>query len=441
VAASRLPLGSGDFGTAGPTYVRAVDPGERWMALCQARNDTDGDGKIEIQVGHHGKLFGDAMELYLVLGGGDGTRIDALAGHSDDGRWLAIVRAGKVELVDGTTGEARELRDADAVSDGRPGAPHRAARFAGNRLLYIRPGSAGDDKLVVHDPATHAEREIAVPGRLWRIDGGGDRLARVYTIPRGEDFPRLSTTLDAGECVGPAMSYSTYGQRGPAPTDHWLDLDTGAEVLGDGGEVAVGTTLVRAPADGALYLGGEQIAPPACRAQLLAVLPSPVRVIAICGEKQQARIVLLGKGLRQDLASIDRDTDHYGGLDAALRPATGVVCDAGLHCIATATNQSIDLQGGVAEYAWGTKLYVVHATLSSRSHEVIDVATGKRTPIRAADKRLAEGKFLVDYEYKLVDLDTATVLGKVPGALRVSAAGHALVSTGKDAGPLRWIAP
>jgi hypothetical protein len=167
-----------------------------------------------------------------------------------------------------------------------------------------------------------------------------------------------------------------------------------------------------------------------------------VRVIAICGEKKQAKILLLGKGLRQELASIDRDNDHYGGLDSALTPTPRVVCDAGLHCIATATNQSIDLKGGVAEYAWDRKLYVVHATMSSRKHEIIDVDTGARTPIKAADEKLSSGKYVVDYEDNLVDLETAKVLGKVPGAMRVSSTGRVLVSpSGKGQGPLQWKAP
>ena len=77
----------------------------------------------------------------------------AFASRSKDGRWLAIVQGDKVGLVDAQTGELFELRGADAAPDGRPGAPHRAAMFAGNRLLYIRHPAAGDDKLVVHDPA------------------------------------------------------------------------------------------------------------------------------------------------------------------------------------------------------------------------------------------------------------------------------------------------
>jgi hypothetical protein len=440
-AAGHLPIGSGDFGTAGPTFLRAADPGERWLALCQARSDTDGDGKVEIHVGHHGAIFGDKMDLYLVLGGGAGTPIDALAGSSEDGRWLAIVRSGKVELVDAQSGEIFELPGADAQSDGRPGAPHRAAMFAKDRLLYIRHVPGGNDRIVVHDPKDHSEREIPVPGRLWRIDYKPDRIAHIYTVPSGQQFPMLQTTLDAGECIGPAMSYSTYGNRGPKPTERWIDLASGKELAADGGEVAVGATIVRAPSDGALYFDSDQIAPPSCRAQLLAVMPQPVRAIAICGEKKQAKIFLLGKGLQKALASIDRENDHYSGIERALAPATGVVCDAGLHCVATATSQYIDLKGGVAEHAWGSKLYVVRATMSSRRHEIIDVDTGTRTPIKAADLRLAQGKLIVDYDYNLVDIETGKILGKVPGALRVSAKGRVLRPVGKSDGPLRWSGP
>jgi hypothetical protein len=442
-ATDRLPLGSagGDLGAAGPTFVRSADAEERWVALCQARSDTDGDGKIEIHVGHHGEVFGDQMSLYLVLGGGAGTPIDALASRSADGRWLAIVRGGKVELVDAQTGDAFALRGADAEPDGRPGAPHRAAMFAKNRLLYIRHVDGKDDRLVIHDPADHAEREIAVAGRIWRIDGGADRIARVYTVPRDQAFPKLQTTLDAGECIGSPMSYSTYGNRGPKPTERWIDLDTGKELAADGAEAAVDATLVRAPADGALYLDTDQIAPPSCKPQLLAVMPQPVRVIAICGQKKQAKIVLAGKGLYQELASINRDTDHYSGLGDSPAPAPGVVCGSGLHCVATASNKYVDLKGGVTEHAWGSKLYVVHATMSSRKHEIIDTTTGARAPIKTADRRLAEGRFLVDYDHNLVDLDAVRVLGKVPTALRVSARGRVLKAAAEDTGPLRWIAP
>ena len=436
-SAHRLAIGNGDFGTAHPTILRRVDPDERWMALCQARKDTDGDGKIEFHVGHHGATFGDTLDQYLVLGGGPGTLIDALVDASDDMRWIAILRGGTLELVDSTTGEIFGMKNADVASDNRPGAPHRAGMFAGDRLLYVRHRTAGD-ALVVHELATHTEREIAVPDRLWRIGSAG-KLTQLYTVP-GNDFPQLRTSLDAGECLGAPMSYSTGGQSGPQPTERVIDLDQGKVAAASGVITVIDATVVREKA-GALYLDNDEIAPATCKPQVLAMLKAPARVIAICGAKKQAKVLLLGKGLRVELASIDRDKDNYEDFTGALEPATGVVCDAGLHCVATKTNARIDLKGGVAEYAFGNKLYVVHATMSSRTHEIIDVATGTRTPIKSSDKKLAAGRYLIDYDDRLIDLETATVGPKVTDPRRLSAAGRVLRFATPDTGPVRWTKP
>jgi hypothetical protein len=434
-----LPIGSGAYGTAHPAVLRSYDRNERWMALCQARKDTDGDGKIEVHSGHHGGLFGDAMQLYLILGGGEGTPIEAVPGVSKDGRYLAVVRDRKLWVVDGQTGAQRELAGADVESDGRPGAPHRAAVFSGDQLLYIRHAELGDT-LVIHDPATHAEKEVAIADRIWRLVGETAGLAQVVTVPRGQGFPKLMTSLDAGECLGPPMSYSTGGQLGPKPVFTWYALDTGKAVSADGIVAAIGSSLVRAPKDGALYLDGDQLAPPSCTPQLLAVMPSPPRVIAICGQKKQAKILLLGKGLSKELASIDRDTDHYGDLDDMLE-SDGIVCGSGLHCVATATGAPLDLKGGVTEYVHGTRAYVVHATMSTRTHEIIDVATGLRTPTKGADKKLAAGTWIVDYNDQLVDLTTGKVGGKVKDVLRLGATGRVLRGGGDLQGPLTWSAP
>lgn len=438
-ATSGLPIGTGASGTAHPAVLRAFDRNERWMALCQARKDTDGDGKIEVQSGHHGGLFGDAMQLYLILGGGEGTPIDALPGSSKDGRHLAAVRDGKLWLIDGQTGEQRELAGADVESDGRPGAPHRAAVFSGTKLLYIRHTDTGD-KLVVHDPATHTEKEFAIADRIWRLVGETDGLAQVVTVPQGQGFPKLMTSLDAGECLGPPMSYSTGGQMGPKPTFQWYALDTGKAMPAEGIVAAVGSSLVRAPKDGALYLDTDQIAPATCTPQVLAVMPSPPRVIAICGQKKQAKILLLGKGLSKELASIDRENDHYGDLEDMLE-SDGIVCGSGLHCVATATNTPLDLKGGVVEYVHGNQAYVVHATMSSRKHEIIDVGTGMRTPTKGADKKLAAGTWIVDYNDNLVDLTTGKVGGKVKDVLRLGATGRVLRGGGQMKGPMTWSAP
>jgi hypothetical protein len=436
-----LPVGKGDYGTANPLFIRAADKAERWVAMCQARKDTDGDGKIEVHTGHHGGLFGDGMQLYLAIGGGPGTEIDALASRSEDERWLAVLRDKKLWLVDGETGAQTPLVDADIESDNRPGAPHRAAVFSGTKLLYTRH-RAGGDALVIHDVATHAEREIKVLDRIWRMIPDSASLAQIVTVPQGQGFPRLMTSLDAGECLGPPMSYSTGGQTGPKPAFEYVDLDA-AKVIAkpDGAIATIGKVFVRAPKDGALYLDNDQIAPPTCAPQLLATMPSPPRVIAICGAKQQAKVLLLGKGLSKEMASIDRDKDHYKGHDDALAPGTGVACDSGLHCVVLATNAIVDLKGGVAGYAWGNKLYVTNATLSSRSHTIIDVATGARVKANGTDKKMAAGKYIIDYSDHLLDLETNTDLGKVTGVIRLGTTGRVLREAGKPGeGPLRWSA-
>jgi hypothetical protein len=440
--AGGLPIGQGVFGTANPTILRGYDKQERWMALCQARKDTDGDGKIEIHTGHHGDMYGDEFALYLILGGGEGTAIDGLPATSKDGRYLAVLRDKQLWLVDGQTGAQRALAGADIESDGRPGAPHRAAIFSGDKLMYIKHAAKGDT-VVVHDPATGAEKSIALADRVWRLIPESDQLAQIVTVPQGQGFPQLMTSLAAGECLGPPMSYSTGGQRGPKPTFAYYDLATGMPVKADGIVATIGSTFVRAPKDGALYLDNDQIAPPTCAPQVLAVMPSPPRVIAICGQKKQAKILLLGKGLSKELASIDREKDRYGGLDDAIDPATGVVCDGGLHCIGVAQGNVVDLKGGVAEYTYGDKVYLVHASLSSRTHEIVDAVTGKRTPTKGADKKIAAGNWLIDYNDNLVDLTTGAIKGQVKGALRLATTGRVVKwPNGKDMqGPLSWSAP
>lgn len=412
------------------------------MSVCQARKDTDGDGKIEIHTGHHGDLYGDAMEQFLIFGGGSGIPIDYFVGRSESGDTIAAIHDQKLWLIDGTSGAQTELANADVEADGRAGAAHRAGVFSKESFIYIRHGKT--DKLVVHDPKTHRETEIAVADRVWRMESQSPRVLLIATIPAAEKFPQMRTTLAAGECLGPPMSYSTYGQSGPKPTIRYIDLSAGKEVKNDGIVASVGSTLVRAPADGALYLDGDQIAPPGCAPQVLAVMPSPPRVIAICGAKKAAKILLLGKNLTKDLAAIDRDTDRYGGLEDMLE-ADGVVCGSGLHCVAIASGQPIDLKGGVAEYVYGNTLYVVHASMQTRTHEIIDAATGARTPTKGADAKLKAGNWIIDYDDHLIDLRTGVVGKKVVGALRLSETGRILRGGGKDedfpTGPLVWSVP
>jgi hypothetical protein len=433
-----LPVGTGAYGTDNPGLVRAHDFHERWMAVCQARKDTDGDGKIEIHTGHHGELWGDDMQLYLILGGGEGTPIDAIPSWSADGRYVSVLRDTKLWIVDTQTGEQHALVDADIESDDRPGTLHRAGRFSGNRLLYVRH-RAMSDTLVIHDPKTHAEREVPYVDRIWRVVAQTAQVAQVVTVPQGQGFPRLMSSLGRGECLGSPMSYSTGGQGGPTPTFTYVDLDTGKPLAGDGIVAIAGNAAVRSPKDGALYIDNDQVAPPTCAPQVLAVLPSPPRAIAICGAKKQARVLLLGKGLSRELAAIDRDVDKYEGVDEALT-ATGVVCDAtGKHCVAVATGASVDLKGGTAEHVWNARIYVKTLTAGQ---QIVDAITRQWIPTTGSGKQFAVESIVLDGTDHLIDLATGKDLGRAKDVVRIGATGRVLRGPGKDmTGPFSWSAP
>jgi hypothetical protein len=87
-----MPPESEPIGSAHPTLVVTADPDARWVVLCQARKDTNRDGKTEVQVGYHGDTYGDDLLPYLVLGSGEGTAIDAFVSSDGSGRQIAYVQ-------------------------------------------------------------------------------------------------------------------------------------------------------------------------------------------------------------------------------------------------------------------------------------------------------------------------------------------------------------
>ena len=80
--------------------VEAVGANGRWAAVCQARKDTDGDGKIAVRYGPRGELAGDAMRSYFVLGGGKGEPIDAVAAHDRAGRYVVLETKKRLVFLD-----------------------------------------------------------------------------------------------------------------------------------------------------------------------------------------------------------------------------------------------------------------------------------------------------------------------------------------------------
>lgn len=233
--AAPAPAPTGDtVGTAHPIVIEGGPRNGAWIAICQARADTDGDGEIAVHTGYHGDTYGDAFRPYLVRGAGEGEPIDSLVGWTKDGRWVVAMRAGKLALLDTQAWRWTELTGADLRDDGVPLGPHRAASVAreGGRMTYFRD----DETIVVRELATGAERIVKVAGaKLWRVEvEPAGELARVYALRKDTDgdgkltWPSVRTSLSDRDCRGPIMSYSTGGWSGDEPEDLWLTLATGA---------------------------------------------------------------------------------------------------------------------------------------------------------------------------------------------------------------------
>src|SRR5262245_42730400 len=178
----------GSIGTAHPSTVQALAEDGSWLVICQARRDTNKDGKVWSGVGMHGMTRGDRLEPYLVLGSGAGTPIEGVVASSGDGRWVAVIRDRALEIVDVRARRRTAIRDADLRVDEYTNDESRAASIAanGSRMIYLRHD--GDrDRIVVRDltPGPARTRTIDVDGVLWRaeVDQAG-RWAQVWVIDR-----------------------------------------------------------------------------------------------------------------------------------------------------------------------------------------------------------------------------------------------------------------
>src|SRR5262245_21873126 len=80
------PSGEPLIGTDHPLLVKRVAPDGSWVIGCEAREDTDHNGRIEAFSNEHGTLYGDRMRPYFVVGAGEGEAIDAFVDSDESGR-------------------------------------------------------------------------------------------------------------------------------------------------------------------------------------------------------------------------------------------------------------------------------------------------------------------------------------------------------------------
>jgi hypothetical protein len=153
------------FGTAAPYSIVAMPEDGRWAVVCEARADTDKDGKIAVYYTLHGEETGDTMVAYYIDPEGREQVVDNVLAYT--ARWLAVVEHGKPTLIDTQTGKRATLTG--TLPEFRLGSGMRRWRFdpSGEHLLFFRDGAP-----VVRTLATGAETKIAP--KAWRAEWSAD---------------------------------------------------------------------------------------------------------------------------------------------------------------------------------------------------------------------------------------------------------------------------
>jgi hypothetical protein len=283
------------IGTAHPFKLIDVDPGGRWVALCQAREDTDGDGKIVVAEGWHGPR-GDVMRPYLALGPGPGLAVDDLIGADRSGEHIVLIRDARLLVHHVSLGRTEVLaaRRRDVAED--MDHEHRAAtldRERGRLAYHVRRRHGTD--VIVRDLSTGGEIVFRVPGLVYRADfsasGHWILLGVVTTDTNGDGKPGLSTwTVPRGAwtCRGtPEMGQRYAEVSGDDPELYVAPITGGRPRKVEGLIHPIGARLLVRESDGAISAEGadrerNEWVPAACEGRVIGHSVALQRVLVGC---------------------------------------------------------------------------------------------------------------------------------------------------------------
>jgi hypothetical protein len=446
------------LGTDGPLVVDAMAEDGSWVLLCQAREDTDGDGMVEVHVGFHGDTYGDELASYLIIGEGAGERVQDLIATDEVGGHLVVVRDDRMWLEHPATGTRVDLTalGADLTDDGSELLPHRAAGFdaSGTQLVYIRDR---DDKqvVVVRNLASGAEVEVDPgDGNLWRtrLDPHGEWV-ELWVIAKDTNgdgeltWPSVRTSLSDRRCRGPISSYSTSGLEGDEPLMRIARV-VGSTPLEIPSTISpLGSSLLVRGTNGELVMietdGTREVLVPAeCGAMVTNIDIATSQLVVACTRSQPAELRIYRGHNVTSLGAI-RESPEEDDLDDLGRHVLGYGEDLGTIIIDVHTGQRRMVEGWQRVLARSGD-----NTLVNRAGEFV-LLTGpdERTLAKVSDYASAyrAGAFVAVGQI-VVNVDTGDILGKFKGkALGVNTRGDILVSQGKprelNSGPLRWVTP
>ncbi len=444
--------------------VAAASPDGRWVAVCQAREDTNGDGKIAVEVGAQGELGGDRLDGYFVGEPGPGTKIDSFDGSDPSGRWVAFEREGRLVLSDTTTRVDVDLSDlgADDRDDQNPFLHPRAVAFdpTGRRMLYLRRRTSGSD-VVVRELSTGAEAIVDPgPGEVFRadFDPSGDwvvlRVVTADTNGNGRlDWPTREAKAPFMRCTGPIPRHPVWERPGDEGVTRAARVTGGTAVDAPGLVVPFGAALVERDAEGAFVLAEPNgsrspFVPKSCEPHLLHVDAVRGVALATCAKKNgHADAELVARNYRKILglelssAAGDRWVSGAPRLVPLHPGIDAVLVDLERRQIEwLMPNDKILLTAGDHALVLRGRTLVVHE-LGGAEHQF----PGTVSPL---EHTVRSGTVMVVPPF-VVDVATGALLGKTGArALAVASDGAVLAAEGRAAdaahlavGPLSWSGP
>jgi hypothetical protein len=455
------------FGTAHPVVLEAAAADGRWAVLCQARTDTDGDGRVSVTLGARGELLGDKMQGYLVDGSGAGEPIDEFVTSDVAGRFVAIVRDGRLLVIDRLERKTMDLsaRGADLRADAANYLTHRAAVFdaKGERLLYLRRDSDRTRAVVL---VLATGQEIAIdPGgaALWRAELLS-ALTVLYVVPSDSngngrlDFPVPETSASGWRCRGPIPRFDAWQGRGDA-IEVRVALPGAAESAPVPGFVAAfGTDLVVREASGRLVLQRlgtpnptlvtvAELAPARCGARILHGDEARRLLLIACTKAPgRAPVELVGEGYRSEL-KVAIEPRAHDAFPRAPQRLFALYPGAQALLVDFETRRTTTLLAGETVIA----LFENRAlTRRGNSLSIRDVATGNAVALPGQLAELGDVMHQLPVSYitpLIVDLSNSEIVGALPTGVRplaLSNDGRALLpARSADAanlalGPLLW---
>ncbi|MFE8604342.1 hypothetical protein [Archangium violaceum] len=461
---------TGPIGTRHPILFQRAAKDGRWLIACQAREDTNGDGKVEVRFGRHGDTHGDTLAPYLFLEPGEGERLDDFLASDPTGRYLVVVRGGSLRLLDTYTRADTELAPPDAIPDSSAPSASLPVSFSrnGQRMLLVSLSGPekratafllnlqdGSKREVPHGPGLLGRASLDPEGRwVWfgvvtqDTDGDGQLT-----------WPRAQTSLASRYCRGPIMSYGHYGQEGD--TASWLlrRVDGGPLVPKEGVLQPLGDALLRQGEQGEVFVeqsSGQRTewVPASCRANVLYVDAEREQVLVACTAQDNA-LELHGARVHQPLGI---SSNYVGQSPPSLTPPRlfpvtpspqeGSGPPSSNQSVVDLETRTVHPMRGEVQYVEGTRALVQrYAGRKQQSRRLwfVDTATGEQRELgeQTVFDVVAGGSF-VYAEGLLVDMSTGRLIKKVlRGAQAVDSQGRVVLDRfgmGQTVapGPLQW---